>query len=137
MARPWTKLPPGARDALEAMAATSGLKESTAARALGMPVSQFRKVIKHNPEAAELWEDALSIERDALLERLWNRSKEGDVQASKYLLAARHGMSEQRPPDKSERVNVTFVLPSAMDPGKYLEQIKPDAIAHSPEAPAE
>ena len=38
MARPFTKLPPGARDALEAMAAASGLKESTAARALGMPL---------------------------------------------------------------------------------------------------
>lgn len=128
MARPWTKLPPGARDALEAMAATTGLKESTAARALGMPVSQFRKVIKVNPEAAELWEDCLSIERDALLERLWNRSKEGDVQASKFLLAARHGMSEQRPPDKSERVHITFQLPAAMDPGKYLEAMRPAGI---------
>jgi len=110
------------------MAAASGLKESTAARALGMPLSQFRKVIKHNPEAAELWEDCLSIERDALLERLWNRSKEGDTQAAKYLLAARHGMSEQRP-EKAERgVNVTFVLPSAMDPAKYLEAIQPAAL---------
>ncbi len=128
MARPFTKLPPGARDALEAMAATSGLKESTAARALGMPLSQFRKVIKHNPEAAELWEDCLSIERDALLERLWNRSKEGDTAAAKYLLAARHGMSEQRPPDKSERVHITFNLPAAMDPAKYVEALRPDAL---------
>jgi len=128
MARPFTKLPPGARDCLEAMAASTGLKESTAARALGMPVGQLRKVIKVNPEAAELWEDCLSIERDALLERLWNRSKEGDVQASKFLLAARHGMSEQRPPDKSERVNIVFNLPAAMDPAKYLEAMQPAAL---------
>lgn len=136
MARPWTKLPPGARDALEAMAATTGLRESTAAAALGMPVSQLRKVIKTNPEAAELWEDCLSIERDALLSRLWNRSQEGDTAAAKYLLAARHGMSEQRPPDKSERIHVTFNLPAAMDPVKYLEAIRPVALEDGSEAPA-
>lgn len=133
MARHWTRLPPGARDALESMAATTGLRESTAARALGMPVSQLRKVIKKNPEAAELWEDCLSIERDVLLDRLWNRTKEGDTNATKYLLAARHGMSEQRP-EKSERVHVTFQLPAAMNPDGYLASIKPVPIEHAEDA---
>ena len=128
MARPWTRLPPGARDALEAMAATSGLKESTAAAALGMPLREFRRVIRKHEESREIWEDALSVERDALLSRMWNKAQEGDVNATKFLLSARHGMSEQRP-EKAERgVHITFQLPAAMDPAKYIEAIQPAAL---------
>lgn len=118
MARPYEKLPPGSRDALLSMA-RDGLRESTAATALGIPLNEFRRVIKKNPDAKALWEEALSVERDALLNSLFNRAIEGDSKAAQYLLAARHGMSEKAPEPANERVHITFQLPAALSPDQY------------------
>lgn len=120
MARPYEKLPPGSRDALLSMA-RNGLRESTAATALGIPLHEFRRVIKKNPDAKALWEEALSVERDALLDSLFNRAVEGDTKAAQYLLAARHGMSEKAPEPAHERVNITFQLPAALTNEQYTQ----------------
>jgi hypothetical protein len=54
MARPFEKLPSGAKTHLEAMAATGLLSESAAATALGMPLDQFRKVISEHKPSKEV-----------------------------------------------------------------------------------
>lgn len=123
MARPFEKLPPGSRDALLAMA-RNGLKESTAATALGVPLHEFRRVITKNPEAKALWQEALSVERDALINALFNKAMEGDSKSAQFLLAARHGMSEKQTETPGERVNITFQLPAALNPDQYTKLIK-------------
>lgn len=125
MARPFEKLPPGSRDALLAMAG-NGLKESTAALALGVPLNEFRRVISKNPEAKALWQEALSVERDALINALFNRAIEGDTKAAQFLLSARHGMSEKQTESLGDRVNITFQLPAALSPDQYTKLVKQD-----------
>ncbi len=68
-------------------ATDNGLKESTAATALGIPLKDFRRLIVKNPDARALWDEALSVERDALLGALFNRAMEGDTKAAQFLLA--------------------------------------------------
>lgn len=123
MARPFERLPPGSRDALLSMAG-NGLRESTAATALGVPLHEFRRVISKNPEAKALWQEALSVERDALINALFNRAIEGDTKAAQFLLSARHGMSEKQPESLSERVNITFQLPAALSPDQYTKLVQ-------------
>ena len=130
MGRPFEKLPPGAKRHLEAMASNGLLSESRAADALGMPLEQLRRVLKEHKPSAEIWDNALSIERDALLEALYSKAtKDGDVKAAQTLLAARHGVSDKVPQNNGDRVNITFQLPAAMDPGDYLKAIQPKVEA--------
>jgi|SRR5690554_4238590 len=124
MARPFEKLPAGAKTHLEAMAANGLLSESAAATALGMPLDQFRRVIAENKQSKEIWDNALSIERDQLLNALYNRALDGDTKAAQTLLAVRHGMTEKQPQGASERVSVVFNLPAAMDTEGYLKAIQ-------------
>lgn len=133
MARPWNNLPPGARDALLSMA-PMGLQESTAARALGMPVKDFRRVIKENEKARELWEEAMSVERDALLTALYNRAIEGDTKAAQHLLSARHGISEKTPEKASDRVQINLQLPPALDPAKYAKLVQGEELPNGDES---
>ena len=123
MARPFERLPPGSRDALLSMA-SNGLKESTAAKALGVPLHEFRRVITKNPEGKALWQEALSVERDALIGVLFNRAIEGDTKAAQFLLAARHGMTEKQVEQGGDRVNITFQLPAALNPEQYAKLIQ-------------
>lgn len=136
MARPFEKLPPGSRDALLSMAG-NGLKESTAATALGVPLHEFRRVIRKNPEAKALWEEALSVERDALISALFNRAIEGDTKAAQFLLSARHGMSDKQTDQPGERVNITFQLPAALNPDQYAKLVqvsKPELLTENKES---
>lgn len=124
MARPFEKLPAGAKKHLEAMAANGLLSESAAARALGMPFEQFRDVITNHPPSKKVWKDSLAIERDQLLDALYNKAVEGDTKAAQTLLAIRHGMTEKEPQGSSKGVNVTFNLPPAMDPAEYAKAVQ-------------
>ncbi len=124
MARPFEKLPAGANNHLESMAATGLLSESAAATALGMPLSEFRRVIGEHKPSTAIWNNALSVERDKLLAALYNRALEGDTKAAQTLLAVRHGMSEKQPQGNSERVSVVFNLPAAMDAAEYMKAVK-------------
>nr|BBD50121.1 hypothetical protein [Haliea sp. ETY-M] len=127
MARPWKNLPPGALDLLIAQA-RNGLRESKAAEALGMRPKDFRRVIKENETARTIWEDALAVERDALIDALYNRAVGGDAKAAQYLLAARHGMSDKAPEAPAQPVSVTFNLPAAMDAREYLNALQAPAL---------
>jgi hypothetical protein len=124
MARPFEKLPAGAKNHLEAMAATGLLSESAAATALGMPLSEFRRVIGEHKPSTAIWDNALAVERDQLLAALYNKAVEGDTKAAQTLLAVRHGMSEKAPQGNSERVNIVFSLPQAMDAAEYAKAVR-------------
>lgn len=130
MARPFEKLPAGAKSHLESMAANGLLSESAAATALGMPLDQFRAVIRDHAPSKKMWETALAIERDQLLTALYNKAVDGDTKAAQTLLAVRHGLSEKQPTGGGERVSVTFNLPPALDPAEYakLIQVKQEAL---------
>lgn len=120
MARPRKRLPTGFQDLFLELAKT-GLRESAAATALGVKLSEFRAILKHNEAAKSAWDDALSVERDALLGALHDKAMNGDTKAATTLLATRHGMSEKTAEAASERVNVVFNLPAAMSPAEYLK----------------
>ena len=124
MARPFEKLPAGAKNHLEAMAATGLLSESAAATALGMPLSEFRRVIGEHKPSKEIWDVALAVERDQLLAAMYDRAIEGDTKAAQTLLAVRHGMSEKQPQGNSERVSVVFALPAALDAAEYARAVR-------------
>ena len=124
MARPFEKLPSGAKNHLESMAATGLLSESAAATALGMPLSEFRRVIGEHKPSKEIWDVALAVERDQLLAAMYDRAIEGDTKAAQTLLAVRHGMSEKQPQGNSERVSVVFALPAAMDAAEYAKAVR-------------
>jgi hypothetical protein len=124
MARPFEKLPAGAKNHLESMAANGLLSESAAATALGMPLDQFRRVISEHKPSKEIWDNALAVERDQLLAALYARAMEGDTKANQTLLAVRHGMTEKQPKGASERVSVVFNLPQALDPAEYLKSVQ-------------
>ena len=124
MARPFEKLPAGAKTHLEAMAATGLLSESAAATALGMPLNEFRRVIGEHKPSKEIWDVALAVERDQLLAAMYDRAIEGDTKAAQTLLAVRHGMSEKQPQGNSERVSVVFALPAAMDAAEYAKAVR-------------
>jgi len=101
MARPFEKLPSGAKNHLESMAATGLLSESAAATALGMPLNEFRRVIGEHKPSTAIWDNALAVERDQLLAALY-KAVEGDTKAAQTLLAVRHGMSEKAPQGNSQ-----------------------------------
>lgn len=132
MARPFEKLPPGAKTHLESMAASGLLSESAAATALGMPLDQFRRVVVDHAPSKEVWENALAVERDQLLGALYNKAVDGDVKAAQTLLAVRHGLTEKQPKGASERVSVVFNLPAALDPAEYLKavQVQQERLKH-------
>ena len=130
MARPFEKLPIGAKRHLEAMAGNGLLSESAAAAALGMPLNELRRVIRdHNPSKA-IWENALAIERDNLLQALYDKAAGGDTKAAQTLLAVRHGLTEKQPQGASERVSVVFNLPSPMSPAEYLKAVEPEQLTN-------
>lgn len=135
MARPFEKLPIGAKNHLESMAQSGLLSESRAANSLGMPLDQFRKVIVEHKPSKEIWENALAIERDQLLDSLYSSAVQGDIKAAQTLLAVRHGLTDKQPKGSSERVSVVFNLPSALDPNDYLKTINANKeIGHDAKA---
>ncbi len=132
MARPYSKLPIGARAHLERMAENGLLSELAASTALGMPLQEFKDVIRDHAPSRKVWEDALSIERDKLLEALYDRAVNGDTAAAKTLLAVRHGLSEKDPSGHGGGVTLNFNLPAAMSAKDYLEAItvEPEGLPH-------
>jgi len=126
MARPRKRLPPGSRDILLGMAESGALYESRAASALGMSLRAFRRLLKDSQDAAEVWDEAMAFERDALLERLHRRVQEGDARAAQYLLAARHGVTDRPEGDskQAQQPSVHIHLPSAMTPDQYARAIE-------------
>ncbi len=124
MARPYTSLPTGAKNHLLAMAERGLLSETRAANALGMPVDQFRSVVSDDKKSKEIWNEALAVEKDTLLEKLWALADSGDRQAATTLLAVRHGLTEKQPTGGGGGVTVNFTLPAALDPSEYMKTVQ-------------
>lgn len=124
MARRFTQFPAGAKNHLLAMAEHGMLSETKAANALGMPLDQFKAVIADHKPSREIWENALSVERDALLGKLWALADSGDRQAATTLLAVRHGLTEKQPSGGGGGVTVNFTLPAALDADAYLKTVQ-------------
>jgi hypothetical protein len=124
MARPYEKLPPGAKSHLQATAAAGLLSESAAATALGMPLDQFRKVIQEHAPSREIWENCLAIERDNILAALYDKAVSGDAGAARTLLAIRHNLSEKQPQGAQQGVQVVFNLPAAMSMEDYKKAVQ-------------
>lgn len=124
MARRFTQFPAGAKNHLLAMAEHGMLSETKAANALGMPLDQFKEVIAEHKPSRDIWENAMSVERDTIFERLWNLAEGGDRQAATTLLAVRHGLTEKQPTGGGSGVTLNFTLPAALDPADYLKTVQ-------------
>ena len=131
MPRPRRHLPAGARDYVLQCAADRALSETAIARGLGMSYATWKRLLRDNKDAQALWREALATERDNVLQKLFERSMEGDTGAAKFLLAARHGLSENNGKDAdSGRGNVVINLPSPVTAAQYkrMVQVEPDAL---------
>ena len=126
MPRPRKHLPAGAREFIMAQAESGALQETKAARGLGLSLDKFRRIIRDDPDAAALWREALAVERDALVKRLYERAQEGDVKAASYLLAARHGLREADGGDAGQRSSVVISLPAAASERDWRRIVQAD-----------
>jgi len=118
---------------LMAMASDGCLRESKAAEACGLTLRAWRRLLKDNEDARQTWDEALAIERDHLLDALYQKATDGDTNAARLLLACRHGLSERAPQGSAERVSVTFNLPAPMSPEDYARLVsieKQGALPH-------
>ncbi|ORE86039.1 hypothetical protein ATO7_12118 [Oceanococcus atlanticus] len=107
------------------MAEDAALAETKIARALGMSFRTWRRIVREDADAKALWAEALAIERDAVLGRMYQYAIEGDVQAAKFMLAARHGLREQGAGGEDGRSSVTINLPGALTSKQYERLIQP------------
>ncbi len=119
MPRPRKYLPPGAREYILAAAEDNALAETKICRALGMGFRAWRRILAEDADAGALWAEALAIERDAIVGKLFDRAMEGDVQAARFMLGARHGLREQGGTGDATRSSVTINLPGSMSAKQY------------------
>lgn len=133
MPRPRKHLPSGAREFILKCAEDTALQETKIAKALGMSYATWKKILKHDPDAQALWDEAQAIERDHIVQKLYDRACEGDVPAARFLLGARHGLRENGATEGSEgRSSVTINLPGSMNAKQYerLISVEPEAVGH-------
>lgn len=124
MARPRRNLPTGARDFIMSQAESGALQETKVARGLGLSLEIFRRIREEDERAAALWREAMAAERDALVQRLYERAQEGDVKAASFLLGARHGLRENDSGDAGARSSVVIQLPASMSAEQYKRVMK-------------
>ena len=133
MPRPRKWLPAGARDYILTCAQDAALAETKICKALGMSYQTWKRILKHDPDAKALWTEALAIERDAVVGKLYDRAMEGDTNAARFLLGARHNMRESGDTAGAEgRSSVTINLPGSMSAKQYekLIQVEPERVEH-------
>lgn len=133
MPRPRKRLPAGAREYVLQCAEGAALAETKIARGLGMGFATWRRILKTDPDAQALWTEAKAVERDTIVQKLYDRALEGDVQASRFLLGARHGLREQGAAEGAEgRSSVTINLPGSMSAAQYkrMVSVEPEAVEH-------
>jgi hypothetical protein len=95
------------------------LQETKIARALGLTLQSFRRIIKNNEDAQAVWEEGLAAERDAILAKMSQLALEGDQKAAQFLLAARHGLRERGGDDGDSGARVVISLPNSMSEAQY------------------
>lgn len=118
MARPRRTLPPGAKRYILDQART-GLSETRIAEGLGLDYKSWKRILEDDPEAKEVWDQALAIERDRLVEKLHELATDGNLNALRLMLAARHGVHESNANGETEQSKVTINLPSSLTSNEY------------------
>ena len=129
MPRPRKHLPPGARDYIMSVAESGALQETKVARGLGLSLEIFRRIIRADEHAAALWREAMAVERDTIVSRMYARALEGDVPAARFMLAARHGLREQDGGDAGQRSSVVIQLPGSMSEEQYKRVMQVERAA--------
>ena len=129
MPRPRKHLPAGAAQFIRDQAASGCLQETKCARALGLSLDVFRRVIRDDPDAAAVWREALATERDAIVQRMYRLAMEGDTKAASFLLSARHGLRENDGGDAGQRSNITIQLPASMSEAQYKRVMQVERAA--------
>lgn len=133
MPRPRKHLPPGAREFILTAAEDGALSETKICRALGIRFRTWRRILRQDEDAKALWQEAMAVERDAVVQKLFERAMEGETAAARFLLGARHGLREQGDTGgDSGRSAVTINLPGSMSRAQYakLIQVEPEALEH-------
>ena len=130
MARPRRHLPPGARDFIMSVAESGALQETKVARGLGLSLDNLRRIVREDEHAAALWREAMAVERDAIIQRQYERAMEGDSRAATFLLAARHGLREQDGGDAGQKGgNITIQLPGSMTEAQWRRMLQVEQSA--------
>jgi len=109
-----------------AQAESGALKETTVARGLGLSLQVFRRVLRDDPDARALWDEALAVERDTIIQRMHTLAMEGDQKAAQFLLAARHGLRERNEDNGDSGGRVVIQLPGSMSESQYERMIQAD-----------
>lgn len=133
MARPRKSLPPGARRLILAQA-ENGLAETKVCEALGLNWQQWKKLLAEDEATQKLWEEALAIERDRIVQAMHSQALDGDMQAARFLLAARHGLRENAAQEGESKPNVTISLPPSLTKGEY-ERLRQGTNSLAPSTP--
>ena len=129
MARKRKHLPPGAKEYILQLAQDNALQETKICKALGLHFETWRRILRDDEDAKALWEHAKAIERDSVLESVYTKALEGDMQAARFLLAARHGMREQGSQgDEQTSGSVVINLPPSMSETQYKRLFEQSAI---------
>jgi hypothetical protein len=152
MARPRKQLPPNGLEIIREGAA-NGLSQPRLARALGMGVDAFRRIVDENHQAREAFEEARAVEHDELHGMLMRAARGTPAQydadgnlvraeqapqlrAMEILWKTRHGYREQgEPPGATATAAVQIMLPGQLPVEKLRELgFVPPAqmIAHAP-----
>ncbi len=122
MARPRKTLPANALDIIRGLA-SKGFTETAIAAALDLDVKTWRKIRESNRAAKAVWEEARTLERDALVNTLFSAATEqGNIVAAMFLLKSRHGFRDQGPVDGSSdspRVGIVLNLPAPLKSEQY------------------
>jgi hypothetical protein len=136
MPRPRKTLPSGARSHILRCAEDAALQPTKICRALGLSYKVWTRILRDDEDAQALWTEAKAIERDSVVGKMYSLAMEGDVQAARFILGARHGLRENGATDGAEgRSSVVINLPASLDANTYrrllsVEQAEAKAISH-------
>jgi hypothetical protein len=84
----------------------------------------FRRILRDDEDAAALWSEALAVERDAILAKMYQLAQEGDTKAATFMLAARHNMRERGDEGGDSGARVVISLPGSMSEAQYRRIIQ-------------
>src|SRR5439155_9887771 len=125
------KLPPGNAARRIAALAAAGHSVVGIARGLSTSKDTLRRWMEEDPALADALAQGREAERFALHNLLYRKAMRGNVICAMFLLKARHGYREGDQSDAANRVSITFTLPAALPPERYVAAIDHEAAART------
>lgn len=120
--RPSTVTAPG-RELVEKMLA-NGCSRETVAATLGLSTSALKTAADNDPLLADAMARGDGALETELVGHLLAHAREGNVTAAIFLLKAKRHFRDSTPVEpKTDKPNITLVLPSAASPEDYARQI--------------